>query len=303
MKSSRIASLRFTLFFVSLLSALPVSPQSIKNVRINEIQVRNTDGFRDEYGQADSWIELYNTGYGKVNIAGCILKVEGKEFHIPKGNPAAIISTRGYLVLYADGNPCKGSFHTNFRLDETNFIKLYDIDNNLIDSVYFNPADMVEEVSYGWLEVSNRVEKWMELPATTPGSCNNTEDLISRAEVFRKADPSGVILTITNIVVVSIALTLLFVVFQYMGNYHIKNAVKKAEKKSVDQKGYSITTGGKKKGIVTNDELAAIAIALKKYTKDMNDNEKTILTFNMASKAYSPWSSKIYSLRQIPNKK
>ena len=33
---------------------------------------------------------------------------------------------------------------------------------------------------------------------------------------------------------------------------------------------------------------------------NVHDNESTILTLNKVRKAYSPWSSKIYSLRQLP---
>jgi len=112
---------------------------------------------------------------------------------------------------------------------------------------------------------------------------NNSEETIPRSEVFRQADPFGIVLTITNIAVVTIALTLLFFVFKCMGSYHLNKA--------------------KKKGVLTNDELAAIAIALYKYVADQHDSEKLQLTIDMTSKVYSPWSSKIYGLRQIPNKK
>ncbi|MDR1402458.1 MAG: hypothetical protein LBJ60_01980 [Tannerellaceae bacterium] len=54
---------------------------------------------------------------------------------------------------------------------------------------------------------------------------------------------------------------------------------------------------------LTNDELAAIAIALYKYAEDLHDIENTVLTINRAAKVYSPWSSKIYGLTQIPHKK
>ena len=34
-----------------------------------------------------------------------------------------------------------------------------------------------------------------------------------------------------------------------------------------------------------------------------HDSENTILTINKVKRAYSPWSSKIYSLREVPNRK
>jgi len=52
-----------------------------------------------------------------------------------------------------------------------------------------------------------------------------------------------------------------------------------------------------------DEQLAAvIAIALFQYSKSVHDYETLTLTINRVSRAYSPWSSKIYSLRQIPNK-
>ncbi|MDY5119262.1 MAG: lamin tail domain-containing protein, partial [Muribaculaceae bacterium] len=35
---------------------------------------------------------------------------------------------------------------------------------------------------------------------------------------------------------------------------------------------------------------------------NVHDNEDTILTINKVKRAYSPWSSKIYTLRDIPRK-
>jgi len=299
-------SVKFKLIVISLLFPVPAFSQSIKDVRINEIQVCNADGFRDEYGLASGWIELYNKGYGKVNVAGCTLKVRGESFQISKGNPATIIPTQGYLVFYADGMPNKGPFHTNFTLDDTDFIELYDIDGKLVDRFDFDPSQMVDGVSYGWFEDHDGKEKLMLLPATTPGSTNNTEAKEHRSETFRRVDPSGIALTIINIIVVAIALTFLFFVFKYMGNYHIKRAIRKAERTSVVKVENGMTVRKKKKGVVTNDELTAIAIALYKYVKDMKElyeEENLQLTINMTSKAYSPWSSKIYTLRQVPNKR
>jgi len=55
--------------------------------------------------------------------------------------------------------------------------------------------------------------------------------------------------------------------------------------------------------VIPNDKLAAIAIALCKYSESLYHNELMMLTINKVSKMYSPWSSKIQGLRQLPNKK
>ena len=54
----------------------------------------------------------------------------------------------------------------------------------------------------------------------------------------------------------------------------------------------------------TNDsgeEIAAIVMALHEHL-NAHDQENTILTINKVKKAYSPWSSKIYGLREIPRR-
>lgn len=60
------------------------------------------------------------------------------------------------------------------------------------------------------------------------------------------------------------------------------------EKKQEDQK----VTG------ITDETAVAIMSALYLYQKKMMDEEKTKLTFERWAKPYSPWSSKIYGLRQ-----
>ena len=287
--------LKLTVLIISLFSIITLSAQSIRDVRINEIQVHNTDGLRDEYGHLGGWIELFNTGYGKVNIAGTTFKINGAEYRLPKGAPI-IIPTRGYVVFYAGGTPNKGLYHTSFTLKDTDFIAFYDADGKLIDRLDFNPAEMVENVSFGWFVDANGKEKRMNLLATTPGSDNNTEEKISNAEIFRQADPTGIILTIISILVVTIALTVLFFIFKSMGDFHVKRAKKKAEN------GRILLNANKKNDerMVTNDELAAIAIALYKYSEELHDIEDSVLTINRVAKIYSPWNSKIYNMNQLP---
>ena len=289
--------LKSIILIINLFAIISLSAQSIRDVRINEIQVHNTNGLRDEYGHLGGWIELFNTGYGKVNIAGAIFKIDGAEYRIPKGSPV-IVPTRGYVVFYAGGTPNKGTFHTNFTLKNTDFIALYDVDGKLIDRLEFNPADMVENVSFGWFENSNGKEILMNLPATTPESNNNTEEKVSKAEIFRQADPNGVVLTITSILVVTIALTVLFFIFKSMGDFHVRRAQRKAENGKVH-----LATEKNEGRMVTNDELAAMAIALFKYSEELHDTEDAVLTINRVARIYSPWNSKIYNMNQLPPKR
>jgi hypothetical protein len=44
---------------------------------------------------------------------------------------------------------------------------------------------------------------------------------------------------------------------------------------------------------------AAIAMALYLYFNEMHDDESDIITVKRVSKTYSPWSSKLYSMRNL----
>ena len=47
------------------------------------------------------------------------------------------------------------------------------------------------------------------------------------------------------------------------------------------------------------DAEAAIATALYLYFNEMHDEESDIITVTRVSKTYSPWSSKLYSMRNL----
>ena len=53
-------------------------------------------------------------------------------------------------------------------------------------------------------------------------------------------------------------------------------------------------------GEVTDEEAAAIALAIHMYKREMHDMESLTITLKKVSRIYSPWSSKIYTLRQNP---
>ena len=50
--------------------------------------------------------------------------------------------------------------------------------------------------------------------------------------------------------------------------------------------------------IVEGNVTAAISLALHLYFNEMHDEESNIVTIKKVKKAYSPWSSKIYTVTQ-----
>ena len=58
-----------------------------------------------------------------------------------------------------------------------------------------------------------------------------------------------------------------------------------------------------KKEPISGETTAAIAMALHLYLDETHDTESGILTIKRISKAYSPWSSKIYAVRNQFNRR
>ena len=70
----------------------------------------------------------------------------------------------------------------------------------------------------------------------------------------------------------------------------------KAKNQSLAQTASPSTT----KSEVADEEAAAIALAIHMYKREMHDIESLTNTLKKVSRIYSPWSSKIYTLRQNP---
>ncbi len=101
-------------------------------------------------GNYPDWIEIYNPGPEDIDMGGRYLtdRLDNPtRFRIPQG---VAVPARGFLVLYADGNPERGPLHTNFRLDRAvEAVGLFEIDavgNRPIDVYTFGAqqADVSE---------------------------------------------------------------------------------------------------------------------------------------------------------------
>lgn len=53
---------------------------------------------------------------------------------------------------------------------------------------------------------------------------------------------------------------------------------------------------------VSGEEIAAISMALHLFFEELHDEESGVLTIKKVSRAYSPWSSKIYAVRNQFNR-
>ena len=282
--------------------------QSATSLKINEVLVINDQNYQDDYGLHNAWIEIFNTSFASVNLEGCFLtndKNNPTKYPIPKGDVLTLIKPRQHALFWADGMPNRGTFHVNFTLDpdKENYIALYDSNGKtLIDEVTI-PAGQLADRSYA--REKDGSANWVvkgggEHSYVTPSTNNMTIDKNPKIENFKKHDSIGIGMAIIAMSVVFIGLVLLYLSFKAVGNI----AVRLGKKNAMKATGITDKTEAKEKnlGSHTGEETAAIAMALHEYLNDAHDVEDMILTINKVKRTYSPWSSKIYTLRQTPRR-
>ena len=280
-----------------------VSAQSRKALRVNEVMVENESSIIDDYGEHHGWIELFNSNFAPLEISSIYItndKHDPKKYPVPLGDVNTRIAKRQHVVFFADGQPDKGTFHTNFVLEpgKENWIGIYDADGvTLIDEVTI-PASLTADNSYarsvdgaGEWGVRDGGEAYI-----TPSSANVIRDTNNKIEQFAERDANGFGMTVMAMCIVFSALLLLCLCFYGIGK--IGASVSRLNK----MRAHGVEKHDVEKGEIVHDsgeEIAAIVMALHDHL-NAHDTENAVLTINKVKRAYSPWSSKIYGLREVP---
>jgi Na+-transporting methylmalonyl-CoA/oxaloacetate decarboxylase gamma subunit len=124
-------------------------------------------------------------------------------------------------------------------------------------------------------------------------SDTSTVTINKNSHLFQKIDPWGIGMTVIGYVVVFLALLFLYLIFSNLTkflNLNVKRTLRREGKITETKEDLSIS----------GEVNAAIAMAIHLYYTEIHDHENTVLTINKVSRNYSPWSSKIYGLRQNP---
>lgn len=289
-----------------LTASLGLHAQNISDMRLNEFLVINTDDFEDDYGHKNGWIELFNTSYGTVDVGGCFLTNDPgnlTKYMIPKGDVLTKIKPRQHTLFWADNLPDRGTFHINFRLEDSDEILFVSSDGRtIVDRIKIDHSIASPNVSYGRTNdgigsTDGSGEGWEIMKKTSPSTNNVILDGESNSMKLKKLDPYGIIMAITAMSVVFVALIILYLMFKWIGNLSIKKHQKRSDDvaKQNDKAEHKFEE-------TSAEAYAAIALALHLYREEteLHDVENTILTIEKSKKAYSPWSSKIYMLRETP---
>ena len=301
----------FTLLLVLGVCSSCGEKKSNNKLVLNEVLITNEGNYQDDYGLHSAWIEIFNRSYGSADLAACLLRASSQPgdtttYFIPKGDVLTLVKPRQHSLFWADGEPRRGTFHTNFTLDpeKENWIGLFDSGRNLIDQVTIPAGVLKTNQSYG--RVSDAASQWEVKDGSaekyvTPSTNNKTIDSNAKMEKFEEHDSDGIGMSISAMSVVFCGLILLYISFKIVGRVSVNLSKRNAMK----AKGITDKQEAKEKklGEAPGEIFAAIAMAMHEMQSDVHDVEDTVLTITRVKRSYSPWSSKIYTLRETPLKK
>ncbi len=115
------------------------------------------------------------------------------------------------------------------------------------------------------------------------------------AHTILEKDPTGVTVAIISIGVVITVLALLAIIIAIFSRIVVALSAQTAQEAAPES-----TSGASVDAGANGEVVAAIALALKLYQEDVHDHESEIITINTVARSYSPWSSKIHGLTNLP---
>ncbi|MCM1109904.1 MAG: OadG family protein [Clostridium sp.] len=283
-----------------------LSAQGRRGLRINEVMVVNDSSVVDDFGRHAAWIELFNSTYAPMEISSIFIETDQGRYPVPMGDVNTKIPKRQHILFWADGRPADGTFHMNLTLEpgRDNVIRLIDADGlTLIDSVVV-PASLAANQTYARVADGNRELGWEVRDGVTkvitPSSNNVIKDSNGKVEMFRERDAHGFALTVMAMCIVFGALLLLAVCFSIISAIGARR-LKSNKMRSQGQNPREISREDHPEHD-SGEVIAAITMALHEHL-DAHDRESTVLTINKVRRAYSPWNSKLYGMRQLPSRR
>lgn len=147
------------------------------------------------------------------------------------------------------------------------------------------PSDAVPSEEVNYIEESQVAKKMTQAEKAHNAAVN---------------DPWGGAITIIAMCIVVAALAILSILFLCFGKISEALLAKKKQAASMKAASRHGVEHKDTSAIDSGEVIAAISLALSEHFGDGHDMEDTILTIRRMKRAYSPWNSKIYNIRQMP---
>ena len=307
---------------IVLLGSGSLFGQQVTDLRLNEMLIVNDSNYVDEYGRHVPWIEIFNTSYNQVNIAGCYLTDDttglaagdaSNWYRIPTTDPTTWIPQRSSKVFFLDNSPLYGTYHTNIdpNTSKTRYIALINSNGKTLIDLFVYPEELLSSSqSFGCKEdgISTKVENGKKinnmgmLENVTPGSVNKVQTGATKSEHLQKSDPHGIGLAVISISVVFAALIMIFLMLKLFG-YTATRKDRKAKKEQVAATPSTAAESESESDGPTGEELAAITMALHLFFNSQHDEESEVITIDMPSKHYSPWAQKSLVMKRVERRR
>ncbi len=171
-----------------------------------------------------------------------------------------------------------------------------------IDAAPQQKAAPMEIVEVNTVEVNDNVNVASDQQKTIQAKSDKAEEPVKkltpkqRNKKIKDADSTGIGITLMSMAIVITSLIILSLLFMAFGKISQRMQTKKR------LKDYGIAHDDDNHEASSGEACAAIAAALYQYFNDRHDVEDTVLTMRKLKRAYSPWSSKLYGLRQVPER-
>lgn len=160
------------------------APPPTVNLFLNEIVRRNETGARDEMGEIEPWVEIYNFGNETLDLSGLGLSQSAGdpfEWIFPEGIE---IESESHLLVWLDGEPAEGPLHASFRAVPG------------LPALYFNDraGEEIDRLIFrlpGFADVSEARtpdggERVVPVASPTPGSSNDLRPAVE-IQIFAPA--------------------------------------------------------------------------------------------------------------------
>ena len=323
---------RYFLILAALFVTTATFGQSVHDLRLNEMMIKNVDNYADEYGRHVPWVEIFNTAYNTVNITGCYLTddttglaaagkkggvIPSKWYKIPT-DQKMYMPQRSFLIFFLDNSPRYGPFHTNVTPAEsrTRYIALINANGkDLLDIVEYPVSLRDTSLTFGYVMDGQRDATAFKkgtraagelafLKEFTPNSSNETEAKISKQDKLKRDDPYGIGMALISMAVVFTALIMIYIMLKIF-NYVTRRATQKSkaqEQAATPAKAMASKAGEEDDDTVDGPTCAAIGTALHLHFGSMHDEESEVITINMPSKHYSPWAQKELTMKRNPRR-
>lgn len=147
---------------------------------------QNNLGLKDEDGELQDWIELYNAGAAPVNLEGWSLTDDPEDPDLWLF-PNVTLPAGGRMVVFAsmkDRRPTSGNLHTNFKLNAAGeYLALFNAESPRRAMTELHYPEQRNDYSYG-LDAQNT---WQYFQTPTPRAANGTTTIVG---VIPKLKPS-----------------------------------------------------------------------------------------------------------------